>query len=288
MTDEDTTELAHKASAIGMRAYRDGENRLWISLPDDRLPGELRSIALALLKLGQRAPGSETHSGALLLRVLSWADGAGVSVRQILETVRDATGPDDGAIAELEELVANLRPRPAGTIDAAHSSQPPAAAPAAPAVPVVQGKALVSMTVAPALAPVEKEDIYPTPIWITRLLQQPMELEPAETRTVQTEAPAGSLDRSSSSTRVEFRNLIERISGAIAAARASAPGKAVPELESAEQILRKVEDYGPDAYQQAHPLLAEQIVMMGPEILSRIDEVTRAYRQPRWLRMLQG
>lgn len=295
MTNDASTMTALQASAMGMRAYRDSADRLWISLPDDRLPGELRSVALALLKEGYKAPRTETKAGALLLRVLSWADGAGVSVRQILETVRDATGPDEAAIAELEQLVTNLRARPAGTDNVTFPS-PPNAAAAAPAVanePVaIEESVPASMIAAPTLAPAGKEEFYPTPIWISRLLQHPMELRPAEPTTVLIDAPAAEASSvgqlRNGSTETEFRKLIEQISDAVTAARASAPGKDMPELEPAERVLWKVETDGVEAYQRANPLLAEQILMMGPEILSRIDKVAKAYRLPGWLRRLQA
>ena len=160
MSGERLKETARQAGAVGMQAYRDGSGRLWISLPDSRIPAELLSVATALVEYAPKVPvNQETGSleiGSLLLRVLSWIDRAGVSVRDILQAVRDETGPDEASILAIEVALAQLRP--------AHVIADPEAPSIAPTA-AGHDVELVGAEEAAKDAPNTGSDFFPTPPW---------------------------------------------------------------------------------------------------------------------------
>lgn len=240
MAGEGVKETARQAGAIGMQAYRDGSGRLWISLPDSRMPAELLSVATALVDHAPKAPAAqEQASGSLenrsiLLRLLSWIDQAGVSVRDILHAVRDETGPDEASILEIEIALTQLRSARAIADPEAPSIAPSDTGPDMEHTEAEKPAKQTSGTgndffptppwasAPPAMMPdppwsrssatKAKSDgtPRPTPQWLANLLAKPLDSEPAGEQ-----APAHSeLGEIDGEHENEVATLLERLAGA--------------------------------------------------------------------------
>lgn len=297
---EVSKEVAQQAVALGMKAYRDGEARLWISLPEDRIPRELHKIALAVAEHEPHEGEISNkpvlaNAGSLLLRVLSWADRAGVSVRAILESVVDESGPDGSTINAIEELVAYLRDdEPMVEITPTTAEPTPAAAVDVKDLPTDP----ILTTESPALAPAERSDFHPTPPWLVELLSkhagdEPV-LHPAEPLFAEPHEVMELLGRLSSDAKgretaiveddrlVKFRELVGKIETAVATARKVAPSQHMLELAPVEDLLGRIRQQGIESYSTEQRETADRVTRMGSSILWRIDEIAMMYRIGPW------
>lgn len=296
MVGKRSRETAVHASAVGMQAYRDGSGRLWISLPDDRIPAELLSVATALLDYAPKVPANqEQHpSGqenrSLLLRVLSWIDRAGVSVRDILQSVRDETGPDEASILAIEVALAQLRPA-APVVESEAASLAPTSGGQSepeldePAKAVAQAENDFFPTPPWASAPImpatmmpdypwspssttsigSRGESHPTPQWLANLLSKPTDSAPDDGAPIETE-----LDQVTAANGNEVEALLERLAEQthLPPKHGSEPDNFARNFEHLiKQIERAVEDV-------RRSVQNEQITELAPveRLLTRVRE----------------